>query len=227
VTLMIQSRIEEEEKKERTSNEQEARKVAATSLQVQNEELIKSMAEHDALRKKTEELSAKISHLQHASASAAKSGTGGSATPPRKAPRLSSDDVVESADPDNLPGWVPTPGQQTDVCHNLFCLLQLWNLHGCLPVTFGDFRQHSSAGKDFDLAMVNLLGGPLWKEWFGDWVDDKRPGAEELIPRQALIYTNLALEKLKASFVQETEVKATAKTSYTAMSEASKRRREE
>ena len=114
-----------------------------------------------------------------------------------------------------------------EVCHNLYCLLQLWNLHGCLPVTFGDFRQHSSAGQDFDLAMVNLLGGPLWKEWFGEWVDDKRPGAEELIPRQALIYTNLALEKLKASFAQGQEVKATAKTSYTAMTEASKRRREE
>jgi hypothetical protein len=229
VAQMIQSRIEEEEKKDRTSNEQEAKKVAANCLQVQNEELIKSMAEHEALRKKTEELSAKISHLQHAnaSASAAKAGTGGSATPPRKAPRLSSDDVVDSADPDNLPGWTPTAGQQTEVCHNLFCLLQLWNLHGCLPVTFADFRQHSSAGQDFDLAMVNLLGGPLWKEWFGEWVDDKRPGAEELIPRQALIYTNLALEKIKASFAQEPEVKAVAKTSYTAMSEASKRRREE
>ena len=67
----------------------------------------------------------------------------------------------------------------------------------------------------------------MWKEWFGDWVDDKRPGAEELIPRQALIYTNLALEKLKESFAQGPEVKEAAKTSYTAMSEASKRRREE
>ena len=104
-------------------------------------------------------------------------------------------------------------------------MLQQWNLHGCHAITFGMLRAHTLAAADVDTVLQHLLGSCMWKAWFGkikgkiidsDWV-----------PRQALTFSIIGLEKLKTQYDQGEAAKALAKDSFTAMTEACKSRREE
>ena len=103
-------------------------------------------------------------------------------------------------------------------------------MNGQPDVTFGDLRVYSSTGNRFDKLAHELLGARLWKGWFGEWSEGSEASearGHEFLPRQALMYVKLALDKLGAQYVQDEESRKAAKTSYRAMSEASKRRRED
>jgi hypothetical protein len=153
----------------------------------------------------------------------------------KRARRFSSNDVVSECDPAGLPTFTPTPGdaeseQHLKLCENVFLLLERWNLNGCHEVTFSDFRTHSTVKNRFDSMIYELLGDDLWKGWFGEFTDNEEGAesrAQEYIPRQALVFVNLALQKLQASYALSEDSRQTAKTSYAAMSEACKRKRED
>ena len=111
-------------------------------------------------------------------------------------------------------------------------------MFGCLDVTFKEFREALMAHhpnmnpRSFDLTAFDLLGEKLWVAWFGDWSRDGptwtsefEARSHEILPRQSLVFVYAALKKLDASYKATEEIKTAAKTSYTAMSEASKRRR--
>jgi hypothetical protein len=143
--------------------------------------------------------------------------------------------MVNDCDPANLPTFTPVPGeaesdQHLKLCEDIFLLLERWNLNGCHDVTFGDFRSNAVAQDRFDFLVCELLGKDLWKGWFGEFADTEESTesrTHEFIPRQALVFLNLALQKLQTSYGLSEDAKQTAKKNYAVMSEACKRRRED
>jgi hypothetical protein len=228
VTDLIAAKVAEEVEKERVKSQQDATEGAKAALQNQSQELKDSIASYERLKKEQEAQAEKIRQLQAA--------TLGQNTPPK---RLSANDVVETADVADLPA-IPADllPENLAKCEHLFHLLERWNMCGCLDVTFKEFREallahHPNMNpRSFDLTAFDLLGEKLWSDWFGTWArdgatwtSDFEARSQEIMPRQSLCFLYAALKKLEASYQATEEIKSTAKTSYMAMSEASKRRR--
>ena len=92
-----------------------------------------------------------------------------------------------------------------------------------MPVTFAELRAHSTAGSHVHNLMKDLLGLQLWDGWF-EMVADI-PDDSEMIPRQALTYCHIALERLREKHKVNEDVKEAATKSYALMSAAGKKRR--
>ena len=140
---------------------------------------------------------------------------------------LGADDIFERADPALLPNHTPTDDavgrEQLTVCGHFHQLLQLWIQGGYLPVTFGELRAHSTAGFQVHNLMKDLLGLQLWDGWFEMLADI--PDDSEMIPRQALTYCHIALERLREKHKVNEDVKEAATKSYASLSAAGKKRR--
>ena len=140
-------------------------------------------------------------------------------------PVVSTDTICEYASPELLPHYnVAAVDEQTThqlaICGHLHQLLTLWNQGGCLPVTFGDLKAHCLAGEQSAAFMKQLLGPQLWDGWFG--LIEESLCDEDYIPRQALTYTHMALQKIQFTVDVVAEHQAAAKVAYEGMQ---KRRR--
>ena len=132
-------------------------------------------------------------------------------------PRVSTDTICEAASPELLPHfYVETADENTTqqlvICAHLLQLLTLWNQGGCQPVTFGDLKAHSLAGEHSAAFMRQLLGTQLWDGWFG--LVESTLNDEDYIPRQALSFMHLALQKIQFAVGVLAEQQAAAKTAY-------------
>jgi hypothetical protein len=238
VSDLLDERIREETEKERLKTEELAKAVAKTTQENQSQEVIDSIAKLAKLEKERDTAMAELRRLQAPAAPVAPVAPVVALVAPsmKKARRWHPSDNAPDADPADLPNQ-PTPlanGAESDQllkwCANVHLLLEDWIMNGQPDVTFCDLRAYSTTGNNFDKLTHELLGAKLWKGWFGVWSEDAESSearGHEFIPRQALMYVKLALDKLGAQYVQDEESRKAAKTSYRAMSEASKRRRED
>ena len=137
---------------------------------------------------------------------------------------LSADGTSEVADPSHIPDVSSEITQpQLAACGHLYQLLILWNQGGCQPVTFGELQAHSKAGADTPEVLQCLLGKVLWDGWF-DILTFPIEDAE-VVPRQALTYASMALEKLKAKYVAVEQTKTEAIQAFALMTAAAKKRK--
>ena len=140
---------------------------------------------------------------------------------------LSTDTVCEAAQPIQLPDYTPGSDEmaknQLRVCSHLYNMLILWNIGGCQPVTFEELSAHSLAGEETPRLMKALLGCQLWDGWFSQCGDFPQP--HEPVPRQALAFVMLALDKLNSTHQEVSDASQEAQDSYALMTAASKKRR--
>ena len=136
---------------------------------------------------------------------------------------LDADDVYEEATPDDLPDFVPPSQESLDACSHLYFMLKLWNEGGCLAFNLGELKGHCKAKEETLTLLRSLLGTKLWDGWF-DVVADPFPD-EEILPRQAVLYLALALEKLKTRYDAIEATTIAAKESYAIMAATTKKRR--
>ena len=132
-------------------------------------------------------------------------------------PKISTDTICEIASPELLPYFNveavdENTTQQLVICAHLHHLLTLWNQGGCQPVTFGDLKAHSLAGEHSAAFMKLLLGTQLWDGWFG--LVENMLSDEDFIPRQALLFVHLALQKISFAVELLAEQQAAARTAY-------------
>ena len=137
---------------------------------------------------------------------------------------LSTDDTFEQADPKDLPEILDPSPDKLAACGHLHQLLLLWAQGGCQPVTFGQLRKHSMAGGEASQLLHFLLGERLWDGWFSLVTVPVQEA--EAIPRQALMFAAMALDKLKTQYDAVETTRAAAAASYAAMAaESSAKRR--
>ena len=140
---------------------------------------------------------------------------------------LSTETVCEAAQPSQLPDYTPGSDEraqnQLRVCGHLYNLLLLWNIGGCQPVTFGELAAHSLAGDETPALLKALLGCQLWDGWFSRCGES--PPHHEPIPRQALAFVSLALDKLNEQHQDTMDMRQDAQQSYALMTAESKKRR--
>ena len=137
-------------------------------------------------------------------------------------PTLSPEDTFEGADPADLPDVAATAEQLT-ACGHLYQLLALWAQGGCQAVTFGTLSTHSIAGDETPKLLRSLLGEKLWNGWFDLLTEPIQP--EEYLPRQALMFVNKALKRLKDKYEGIEETKKEAAKAYALMTAESKKRK--
>ena len=205
--------------------------------------LDKALAHLEKFKVEQERLIKLISDMRAAPAPLAAASSGGSRTlavvdltagPAHQVPTvLGTDDIFEGACNALLPQIELTEDQagkaKLSACGHMYHLLLLWNRGGCLPVSFGQLRQHSLAGSETHQLMKMLIGEVLWEGWFclvGDTPDDTEP-----IPRQALSFIALALDGIKAQHESKEEaakqvenMKAAAEAFMCIKGEAKRRR---
>ena len=90
-------------------------------------------------------------------------------------------------------------------------------------MTFAELRAHTRAGDHVHNMMKDLLGLQLWDGWF-EMIEDI-PADSEMVPRQALTYCHIALDRLREKHIVSESVKEAAAQSYALMSAEGKKRR--
>ena len=197
----------------------ETAKVEAT---VANDQLTDLKKELETSRQKQLDLLEKMRLLQ--GASAATSGASASQAPDASMLFLSADDTNDAADPSLIPDATAEITQpQLAACGHLYQLLILWSQGGCQPVTFGELKAHSKAGADTPELLQCLLGKVLWDGWF-DIITLPIEDAE-VVPRQALAYVSIAIEKLKAKYDAVEQTRTEAVKAFALMTAAAKKRK--
>ena len=136
---------------------------------------------------------------------------------------LSADDVFEAADTAMIPDFLPQYPQVLAQCGHMHQLLIQWAQGGCQVVSFGDLAAYSTAGAQTTPLVQQLLGRDLWLGWFDIATDP--PSDFEIIPRQAMTFLALALDKMKLTYEAVEETTRAAKESYATMSAAAEKRR--
>ena len=236
VSKLFDDKIRIQKEKE-ASDTVSSRTTAAQNAAVsQDTQLAQAMAELENSRKKQSLLLEKVQELQKAAGGSTRSvqgvpsGSASSGVQPMSGvvSFVDTEDIFEKADPKDLPDYTPTDDpygvKQIGICGHWYQLFLLWRQGGCQAVTFGDLKVHSSAGDETAKLMKLLLGERLWDGWFS-LLEKDEPDDQVLIPRQALQFVILALEKLKIKHETLQDMKKTAEESYTQITAASKKRR--
>ena len=180
------------------------------------------MKELEVSRQKQMELFEKVGELQ--STANAASCAAAAAKDDASMLFLTADDTFEGADPTLLPDVSSEITQPQLVARGHLCqLLILRTQGGCQPVTFGDLQAHSKAGADTPALLRHLLGKVLWDGWFDIISEPIQDG--EVVPRQALTYVSMALEKWKAKYDAVEQTKTEATKAFAMMTAAVKKRK--
>ena len=86
-----------------------------------------------------------------------------------------------------------------------------------------DLKKHSSAGEEAITLVKHLLGSQLWDGWFSRFPEDLPD--DQVLPRQALTFVSLALDKIKMSKADSEAAKKPALKAFEEYTENVKRRR--
>ena len=213
------------------AKEAEGKQMAAVAAQAgpaADAQLADLLGELAKSRAAQQELLAKVQLLQIASGSAAASAD--QATPKTADPKgqepmaiLSADDIFDEADPKDLPDLSAITKAQLESSGHLFQLLLLWTQGGCQPVTFGELKTYSTAGHDAPSLLWFLLGQKLWDGWF-DLLADPVPDFE-VIPRQAMTFAAIALDRIKAKYDAVETTRAAAAKAFAKMTECQRHKK--